>query len=426
MALPVIGLTGEYASGKTVFGLTIAPPEATLVYDMEKSSASYESMGFTRRDVPSIMLARGRGKPFLPIDLFRWWRDDIRQIEPGRYQAVLLDTASEIESGLCDYVYANPNEFGRTKPQYITKSNTPSPLFWGDVKEHLKFLLTELSSRVETFAFTVHLKSEFVGGVPTTKKKPKGKTTLEELASLFLWLERKPNARGEIQAAPSALVRKTRLLHTHMSPAGMTMIPVLPPRLPVATPAAIRAYMLNPPDPAKLKPEELAPEEVMSEDERLELRAQIAANEAEARRAELEMTAVKIVHEGYRSVESKLPPVPAPTPPPKPAAAPSTNGHAAPAAQAAPGSPQAGVMDAYCPPIDDMRLGMISDLRDRLFALDPPDDPAMAWQAILGKRGVKSARDMNAGQADILIEKLTAAVREMEPAAKDDGDALFR
>jgi hypothetical protein len=424
MALPVIGLTGEYASGKTVFGLTIAPPEATLVYDMEKSSASYESMGFTRRDVPSIMLARGRGKPFLPIDLFRWWRDDIRQIEPGRYQAVLLDTASEIESGLCDYVYANPNEFGRTKPQYITKSNTPSPLFWGDVKEHLKFLLTELSSRVETFAFTVHLKSEFVGGVPTTKKKPKGKTTLEELASLFLWLERKPNARGEIQAAPSALVRKTRLLHTHMSPAGMTMIPVLPPRLPVATPAAIRAYMLNPPDPAKLKPEELAPEESMSEDERLELRAQIAANEAEARRAELELKGPTPFQQAVATT-----PALAIAPPPLPPPAPSTNGHAAPAAQPAPAPAPAasgGVMDAYCPPIDDMRLGMISDLRDRLFALDPPDDPAMAWQAILGKRGVKSARDMNAGQADILIEKLTAAVREMEPAAKDDGDALFR
>ena len=67
--IPVIGLTGEYQSGKTLFGLSISPGPRTLVYDMEKSSLTYESIGFQRVDIGAEML-KLHPKGYAPIKLF--------------------------------------------------------------------------------------------------------------------------------------------------------------------------------------------------------------------------------------------------------------------------------------------------------------------------------------------------------------------
>lgn len=407
--IPVIGLTGEYASGKTLFGLTIAPGKDTLVYDCEKSSASYEDLGFVRRDVPTIMLERTGGRGYRPVDTFQWWRNEVATIPPGKFKVIGVDPISEIEAGLYDYVHAHPGEFGRTLAQY----NRSSALVWGDSKELWKQILADLASRCEVFYFIVHLRREWAGNAPTLKKSPKGKSTLEELASLYLWMERKPNARGEVPAMPSAIVRKSRLVHTSFGADGVRMVPALPPRLPVATPAAIREYLLNPPDPGNLKPEECAPEEKLSDDDKLELRAQIAAHEAERARADLEI----IAREGQTP-----PPPPTPSavadapgvafPPDEPAPIVAEAPRPAPSAEPAPTGPTGGVMDAYCPPVDEKRLGIIADLRNRLFTLFPPPNPAQAWADILGRRGVDSATKLNAGQADELIDTLAGVLRE--------------
>ncbi len=395
--IPVIGLTGEYASGKTLFALTIAPGRRTRVYDLEKSSASYEDLGCDRIDVPDKMLEITNGKGASPEQTFLWWRDHVRTIEPGQFDVIVLDPVSEIEQGLYDFVSNNPGLFNKTKAQYLKSS----AMIWGDVKDYWKRILSELAARCQTFAFIAHLKSVWVDNKPTNKKAPKGKSTLEELASLYLWMERKPNARGEVPAVPSAVVKKGRLLHTRIDPetGEIRMVPALPPRLPVATPAAIRRYMLTPPDPEKLKPEELAPEEKLSEEDMLELRARVAEAEVERLRLEAEASG---------------------KPTPKPAReAPQANGQAK-----QKGEPSAAQPTEQPPgKATEEHLARLAELRDALFARTEPDDPKAVWSGILKKRHVVSARDLTQEQADALIKALEhqCSILDLEEAHATNG-----
>lgn len=274
--LEIIGLTGEFASGKTLFALTI-DPKGTLVFDTEKSAGPYEQLGFTRDDLAKLTDRK-------PIELFEQWWAGIKRIPVGKYRVGVLDTVSEIESGLADWVEQHPGEFGHTKGQYDKMEG----LFWGDVKELWKRILSDLASRFETFVFTAHLRNVWEGGRPTGKRAPKGKETLMELASLYLHLERRPDEKGRVPDKPSARVLKTRLAYAAVDEAGdITIKPILPPYLHEATPAAIRRYIEQPADYAKLKKSELLPEERLSDDQRLAMQATVAEANRDAEQAKL-------------------------------------------------------------------------------------------------------------------------------------------
>lgn len=277
LKIEVIGLTGEYASGKTLFGLTIDPAN-TLLFDTEKSAGCYENLGFTRVDLTKMANKK-------PIELYQAWATAVSKIQPGKYRVIALDTVSEIESGLCDWVADNPAQFGHTKAQYDKMEG----LYWGDVKEHWKRILSDLASRCETFVFTAHTANVWSGNKPTGQRKPKGKETLMELATLYLWLERKADDKGRVPAKPSAKVIKHRLVKTVINEetGEIELFPMVPPRLPEATPAAIRKYIETPPDYKKLKAGELLQDEKMTEDERLILQTAKAEFERDAAQASL-------------------------------------------------------------------------------------------------------------------------------------------
>ena len=392
--IPVIGVTGEYASGKTLFGLSVCPGPGTLVYDTEKSSESYEALGFDRVDVPAEML-RLHPRGYKPIDTFKWWRDHVRKISPGKYRVIVLDTVSEIESGLADYVLANPQEFGKTPGQYAKAS----ALMWGDVKEYWKAVLSDLTSRCETFVFVAHTRTVWAGNTPTAKRAPKGKETLEELASLYLWMERKADAKGNVPPVPSAVVRKSRLAHTGVVNGKLQIIPILPPRLPEATPDAIRRYQLEPPDYAKLSKDERAPEQVMTDDERAAVRLATAEAERDAEQLRLER-----IHR-----QQNPPGRPAATTPP-PTQPKEANGTALPAkADPKPVFPRQVTLPAD-DPVTEQQLQQLGELREELFARDQNDktreEQLAIWKQILKKRGVETAKALTAKQAAELIGKL--------------------
>lgn len=271
-AIEVIGGTGEYESGKTTFGVTICPGPDTRVYDLEKSAGSYASdMEFDRVDVPAEMQKRFPNG-YKPVDVFKWWIQHVQSIEPGTFRVIMVDPASDIEQGLADYVLANPKEFGRTPGQYLKMAG----LMWGDMKAKWKMILADLAARCETFYFTTHMGSVWKGDRPSRERKAKGKETLFEMASLYLRFERKK----DVNAVPSAVVLKSRLSKMNVDESSeegeVISIPLLPPRLPKATPAAVRRYMNNPPDYSNLKQEEMVGENKLTEDEKLLLRAEIA------------------------------------------------------------------------------------------------------------------------------------------------------
>jgi hypothetical protein len=215
MELPIIGATGAYQSGKTLWGLSIAPgvhPKGhpfegqprTLVIDFEHSSASYGGTGARRIDARHELRRIIDNRPIQPIDIYLWFRSFISKIKPDEYDCLVVDPISDVESGLTEYVRRNPAEFGYSENQFKNAAG----LLFGAVKERWKIDLAAIGSVVQTFYYTVHLRMQFRDGKPTGIMEPKGKTTLEELSSLYLWLHRDPDANGVVAPVPYADIIK--------------------------------------------------------------------------------------------------------------------------------------------------------------------------------------------------------------------------
>jgi len=293
--IPIIGGTGKKWSGKSVFGLNICPqPNATLVYDFEQSTTSYEQerarigAPFVRIDVQKEMHNYKDEKGnypyrsgYKPINLFMWWIKHVRSLEAGKYRVIMADPVTDLERGLTDWVAANPEYFGHTANQYQKMSG----VMWGDVKDFEKIVLADITARCETFYFTAHIGAEFKGNTATGKEKAKGKETLYELASVYLWFERDPDSTGTRPNIPSARVEKGRLMVSELIDEEVVSYSVLPPRLPQATPKAIREYFKNPAGKVALKDTEKAREESMSADDRLRLEVAKAEAERDAAQA---------------------------------------------------------------------------------------------------------------------------------------------
>jgi hypothetical protein len=285
--IPIIIGTGDFGQGKTLFGLTIAPGPVTLCYDQEGSSLTYRSIDFDHVDMAAELM-KLYPDGFTPEQRFLWWRDDVIRRgkaggRQGRYRVMMTDPMSEIEDGLADHVRKNITKFGLTSNQ----ADKSPGLFWGVMKREWKLTLDRFRIYFDTIYGTVHLRNEFVGNSPSGKQEPKGKETLFELASLFLWFDRPKDPSGAVSAVPAANVLKSRLARTTMIDGELQIAPVLPPRLPRATPKAIRDYIATPPDYSKLKKDERVKEKEFTEEEKLRLQAQIASDQAAASQAEL-------------------------------------------------------------------------------------------------------------------------------------------
>ena len=290
LAIEVFGATGAYRSGKTLLGLSIAPgshPEGhpyagkprTLYHDWEKSGGTYGGTGCERIDVPAKLLELKRDR-YKPIDAYLWFEEQIEQrLKPGQYDVWVVDPITDIESGMVDWVKHNCEQFGLSSNQ-INKSGG---LLWGAVKAHWKQILLKLATKVQCFYFTSHLRQVWEGNSPIRGKyEPKGKETLMELASLYLWLDREPDKDGKVPSVPAATVLKERLSDTVMTEDGqLQIIQLMPPRLPVASVQAIRDYIANPPNYSRLKEGEKVIEKELSEDDKLQMQLRIAEAENE-------------------------------------------------------------------------------------------------------------------------------------------------
>jgi hypothetical protein len=400
-AIPVLGVCGEYASGKTLFALTIGAGPRTRVYDTEKSSESYQQLNFDRVDVP-LEMQRQFPKGYKPIDTFTFWVKHVREIEPGRFDVIALDVANDIETGAVDWVRANPGYFSRTAAQYIKMSG----LLWGDMKNLWKSILTDIASRCQTFVFAVHMGEVWAGDKPSGKRKPRGKSTLFELASLFIQLERPKDARGVVPAVPSAIVLKCRLAHVRRDEAtgAVEIVPALPPRLPVATPEAIRHYLDHPPNYSKLTSQERAPEKEITEDDRAAVRLATAEAEAEAERFRLERLERQQRAEERRSDRPAAVPSGPEAPGPQQAAQAATLKPAEANGATKQQQPEPGKATFA-------QLQQLESLRAEVFGLmgvsGHRDLERETWAEILGKRKVTTAGDLTPDQAAELIENLT-------------------
>lgn len=399
--IPMIGLTGEVESGKTLFMLSICPGPETLVYDFETSCESY-SVGQERIDCTQHINSKSR------VDLFAWWYGHAQKLPANKYRVIGLDPVSEIEEGLVEYVEKNPQLFGYTAAQFAKGE----ALKWGAVKNFWKSILSELRSRTkcEIIVFTSHMRDEFKGGRPTEKRIPKGKETLAELASLYLELDRSPNTKGVKPREPSAIVKKNRLSLTQVVNGELKITTILPARLPVATPAAIKWYIDNPSDPTKPGKGERIEEKVLSADQikAMELALAEANRDTEALRLErlnrTQQAAARVMQPTATQPAAQSTPEPFVVAVPSPT---NGNGHVPQGSQAVtePGA------------ITQDRLDKIAFLYRSLTTLPVEPLTNEQYRAALSRRGVHRAGELSQVQADEFIGGLQRILQSKQPAA---------
>lgn len=407
--LPIISITGERGTGKTLFGLSICPGPETLVFDTEDSSETYQDLGFTRVDMPAKMQV-SHPSGYRPQDAFAWFRAAIQTVPPGKFRVGMLDVAEDVEVGLADWVWDNPLHFNHTKAQYVKMSG----IYWGDVAAMWKPMLLDLASRFETFVFCLHLGKVWADSKPTSQTKPKGKPVLQDLASLSLQMERPFLPDGSRAAVPSARVLKSRLAHTVAVNGVLQIREILPPRLPEATPQAIRAYMAAG-GVQSLSDAEKAPPVLLSEDQRLELRAAAAMAEAEA--AKLNLERIEAERRAATTPVSATP---------SPAAAPAEEGQTL---REALGEPEAEAAPATAPqakhPLSPIAYGgpvtgaQITALWDEFCMLQGWDFERnrSTWNEAIQKRyGVTKLKELTDEQSAEIRDRLAGKIRELHAA----------
>jgi hypothetical protein len=437
--IPVLGVTGEVNSGKSRFLRAIAPGARTVIFDTEKGHVGCSTLGYRHVDVAQETVGRSA------LDTFLWFWDTVKSIPSGRFDCIALDVAEDIENGLADWVWESPLHFKHTRDQYLRMSG----IYWGDMTNLWKQILLDISARCQTFAFAVHTGAVWVDKKPTLQRRPKGKRTLDELATLYLHLDRPTEPDGSRRSMPTARVRKTRLAVESIVDGRLVTVEVLPPQLPEATPEAIREYMVKPPNWRRLKAEEKAPEPRMSDDARLELRAQIASSEAEAERLRLERLAQEAkggggITLGTGTQPQPLQPQPAGTPatvgpvaelpgtrptgdatPPPLAnlpgatlqeslAAPTPNGEAPESRQPPTGiAPDATYPDGRLRVLGPSLTGSIHRLWDELMMLTglPMDQHGAAHAGLLAKVGAPSPQAATVAQQRAMEDLLVAKIR---------------
>lgn len=319
--IPILGVCGEFGSGKTLFALTIAPgnhPEGhayagqsrTLVIDLEKSSETYEggALGFERIDLPALLMKEQK-EIYKPIDLYNRFLKIIDSVPDGRYDVIITDPITDIDTGLADYIRENHAKFGLTSNQLTKMPN----LMWGVLKEHWNKVLLQIAQKCQTFVFVAHMGDEYCGKEKSGKRIPKGKETLGKLATLYLQMMRtitKKNGVVEKFAIPCARITmdKGRLCDTTISETGEVVIrELLPPGIKDCTPNRIRELIRKP-----FAKRTVFPEDTMSDETRLMVELQIEQAKNETAQANLELAKRQ---EEIRNMPKSPTPTPLPSPP---------------------------------------------------------------------------------------------------------------
>jgi hypothetical protein len=430
--IPIIGITGENWSGKTIFGCTI-DPKRTAVFDFEKSAATYKSAGFLHVDMYDAMMERHPDGKFTDEQLWLALSAEMERVSKLKnssgesYRVAFVDPFSDVQSGIFDHICNNPARFGMTKEQLARMKG----IAWGKVNSEIKKLC--LKCKFETFVFANHMGQKFdSSGAATNQRKVKGVNAFYEACHLYLQLERSPDPKtGKRSEKPSAVVLKDRL--AWFDPVTFAPKPFLPQRIPVCTPDTIRGYLQHPANWDKPKKGETVELHEMTEDERMNYeihRLELAkeAADAETRKAESQAKLLAIQQQyGLGQGQVKGTPEPAAG---QPVAVEGESTVVATQAVVPDGSqapvsvpqPTAGAVEQppfttnvatspIAPTATYPQLMEIKRLKEAIPIADPD-----RWLTVLRNYNVKSAVHLTPDQANDLIGKMGAKLKAQEQA----------
>ena len=292
-------ITGPFGSGKTTAGVTYTRPSeisGLYWYDSEGSGNRLLEQMIERglkpgryvdlRDyaldaIPDQnslldMIAAG-DLPWVTekqqdalIAYYEWMLNDIsRNLQPGKYSHLLVDTGEMFEAGMTAWFEANKRKYG-----FSQKKDEAYGKIWtrGIFLLYENFLNAVWKRGIDTITFVFHLKQQWMNKRPVAGKVvPSGKKILWKYASLYFWMSTDRNPTG----APAALVLKERLGDLGLDDDADEWAPrrMIPSRIPDFSWAKVRRYLQEGCDMANP-----APGEVLNTQERAMIQPLVMSN----------------------------------------------------------------------------------------------------------------------------------------------------
>jgi hypothetical protein len=294
--IPFFGVCGEHNSGKTLALIEILP-ERTVYTGFELSATTYSNMVNLGLMYEASKEVPKKYPNYRPVDSWLWWEATMLALPPGKFDVAAIDTIGDMEDGLPDHVASLYANYGFSSADNFRSTKG---IFWGHVQDYLQKKLLEIMRKtgIQTIAFAAHMKTPWVDGKPVANvRETEGKKVWLKLATVLLRLERKYNAKGALPDAPNAIVVKSRLAVPKKNAAGeierdefgrSQWVTVLPAAIPSFCPGSIRFYIKNPANLEKPKKGETVEIPVMTEEQKLAMQSEIAANDRAAAEAKLQ------------------------------------------------------------------------------------------------------------------------------------------
>lgn len=255
-------VTGHFGVGKSTFAAQFDNPAsvAFLDFDGGKSRNLNDMLHFGAWFPVLELAAAKKGANYTDQDLFNVFTEILNGMPAGRFNTAILDNIGPMEAAFAAEVKRSPATYG-CNPANVSAGR------YGGANPGVKFLISRViaalnAKGITTIVVTAHVGAVWINGVPVLNKfNAKGSEAWQQAALMTLALV---PGNG---VAPAGIVIKEAFgqMEFDAEKGDFTPKRVLPTKLPVATPAAIREYIANPISDRPALPEEIATEEEKAE-----------------------------------------------------------------------------------------------------------------------------------------------------------------
>lgn len=215
----IVSITGEPDVGKTICALQVAHPSKIAYFHDDIKSPPIPPAQFGL----FIDLVQETKKLKL-LEFREYVLGRLKDIQVGKFEAIIFDTWARFGLSLRQYAMTNPNEF-REPGTFSKLGSAKGGEMWNEAHRYEAQVISDLARLAPFVGLVTHLKDAYEGGAKTGQKRPDAGKAFDRVCNFRVWLRSNPSS-----GVPIALVLK-RLNESQVTDRGLEVVNVLPWKL---------------------------------------------------------------------------------------------------------------------------------------------------------------------------------------------------
>lgn len=215
----IVSICGEPDVGKTICALQVTHPSKIAYFHDDIKSPPIPPSQFGL----FIDLVQETKKLKL-LEFREYVLGRLKDIQPGKFEAIIFDTWARFGLSLRQYAITNPNEF-REPGTFSKLGSAKGGEMWNEAHRYEAQVISDLARLAPFVGLVTHLKDAYEGGAKTGQKRPDAGKAFDRVCNFRVWLRSNPSS-----GVPIALVLK-RLNESQVTDRGLEVVNVLPWKL---------------------------------------------------------------------------------------------------------------------------------------------------------------------------------------------------